>query len=58
MTFKFWVVKFEVYLEVSHFKLQLKPPLTIPDPHYLLLIPSENFQLHEVLPEVLTEVHL
>ena len=26
--------------------------------HYLLLIPSENFQLHEVLPEVLTEVHL
>ena len=44
----------EVYLEVSHtpFKLQLKPPLTTSDPYYLFLSPSENFQLHEVLPEV------
>ena len=48
----------EVYLEVSctPFKLQLKPPLTIPDPYYLSLSPSENFQIHEVLPEVLFEV--
>ena len=38
------------------FKLQLKPPLTIPDPYYLFLSPSENFQLHEILPEVLLEV--
>ena len=41
-------------------KLQLKPPLTIPDPYYLFLSPSENFQLdevlHEVLPEALPEV--
>ncbi len=54
----------EVYLEVSCtiFKLQLKPPLTIPDPYYLFLSPSENFWLHEVLNEVLTvvlfDVHL
>ena len=48
----------EVYLELkcTPFKLQLKPPLTIPDPYYLFLSPSENFQLHEVLPEVLPEV--
>ena len=48
----------EVYLEVSctPFKLQLKPPLTIPDPYYLFLSPSENLQLHKVLPEVLSEV--
>ena len=48
----------EVYLEVSciHFKLQLKPPLTIPVQYYLFLSPSENLQLHEVLPEVLPEV--
>ena len=51
MTTNFLVVRYEVYLEVSciHFKLQLKPPLTIPDPYYLFLSPSENFQLHEVL---------
>ena len=54
----------EVYLEVSctPFKLQLKPPLTIPDPYYLFLSPSENFQPYEVLPEVppvvLLVVHL
>ena len=44
----------EVYLEVSFnpFKLQLKPPLTNPDPYYPLLSPSENFQLNEVLPEI------
>ena len=44
----------EVYLEVSStpFKLQLKPPLTLPDPYYLFQSTSENFQLHEVLPEV------
>ena len=44
----------EVYLEVSciHFKLQLKPPLTIPVQYYLFLSPSENLQLHEVLPGV------
>ena len=44
------------------FKLQLKPPLTILDPYYLFLSPSEKFQLHEVLPEVppvvLLDVHL
>ena len=40
------------------FKLQLKPSLTIPDPYYLILSPSETFQLHEVLPEVLHEVPL
>ena len=28
----------------------------MPDPYYLFLSPSENFQLHEVLPEVLPEV--
>ena len=54
----------EVYLEVSctPFKLQQKPPLTIPDPYYLFLSPSENFQLHEVLsdvpPVVLLDVYL
>ena len=60
MTFNFRVVRCEVYLEVSFtpFKLQLKPPLTIPDPYYLYLSQSENFQLHEVLPEVLHEVLL
>ena len=48
----------EVYLEVSctPLKLQLKPPMTIPDPYYLFLSPSENLQLNEVLPEVLSEV--
>ena len=48
----------EVYLEVSctPFKLQLKPLLTIPDPYYLFLSPSENFQPYEVLPKVLPEV--
>ena len=48
----------EVCLEVSctPFKLQLKAPLTIPDPYYFFLSPSENFQLYEVLPEVLPEV--
>ena len=48
----------DVYLEVSctPFKLQLKPPLTIPDSYYLFLSPSENLQLREVLPEVLSEV--
>ena len=30
--------------------------MTIPDPYYLFLSPSENLQLHEVLPEVLSEV--
>ena len=40
----------------SPFKLQLKQSLTIPDPYYLFLSPSENFQLHEVLPEVLPKV--
>ena len=41
----------EVYLEVSctPLKLQLKPPT-------LFLSPSENLQLNEVLPEVLSEV--
>ena len=57
MTINFLVVRCEceVYLEVSCtlFKLQLKPPLTILDPCYLFLSPSKNFQLHEVLPEVL-----
>ena len=54
----------EVYLEVSctPFKLQLKPPLTIPEPYYLFLSSYENFQLHEVLieelPLVLLDVHL
>ena len=58
----------EVYLEVSStpFELQLKPPLTLPDPYCLFQSPSENFKLHEVLPEVppsvlldvLLEVHL
>ena len=49
----------DVYLEVSciHFKLQLKPPLTIP-----VLSSSEYLQLHDVLPEVppvvLFDVHL
>ena len=58
MTFNFWVVRCEVYLEVSctPFKLKLIPPLTIPDPYFLFPSPSENFQLHEVLPEVLPEV--
>ena len=58
MTNNFLVLRCEVYLEVSctPFKLQLKPPLTIPDPYYLFLSPSENLQLHEVLPEVLSEV--
>ena len=48
----------EFYLEMSctPFKLQLKPPLSIPDPYYLFLSRSENFQLHEVLPEKLPEV--
>ena len=48
----------EVYLERSYtfFKLQLKPPLTIPVQYYLFLSPSENLQLHEVLPKVLPEV--
>ena len=48
----------EVYLDVSciHFKLQLKPPPTIPVQYYLFLSPSENLQLHEVLPKVLPEV--
>ena len=46
----------EVYL--IHFKLQLKQPLTIPDPYYPFLSPFENFQLCEILPEVLTEVPL
>ena len=43
----------EVYLEVSctPLKLQLKPPT-------LFLSPSENLQLHEVLPEVLPVVPL
>ena len=58
MTIKFLVVRCEVYLEVSCtlFKLQLKPPLTILDPCYLFLSPSKNFQLHEVLLEVLPVV--
>ena len=38
------------------FKLQLKPPLTNPDPFYLFMSSSKNFQLHEVFPEVLPEV--
>ena len=48
----------EVYLEVSctPLKLQLKPTLTFPDPYYFFLSPSENFQLHGVIPEVLPEV--
>ena len=48
----------KVYLEVSctPFKVQPKPPLTIPDPRYLFLSLFENFQLHEVLPEVLPEI--
>ena len=48
----------EFYLEVSctPFKYQLKPPLTIPDPYYLFLSLSENFRLHEVFPEVLSEI--
>ena len=60
LTFDLWAVRCEVYLEVSctPFKLQQKPPLTIPDPYYLFLSPSENFQLHEVLPEVLPVVLL
>ena len=54
----FYLLSCEVYFEVSFtpFKLQLKPPLTFPDPYYLFLSPSENFQLHEILPEVLLEV--
>ena len=40
----------------SLLKLQLKLTLTIPDPYYLFLSPSENFQLHGILPEVLLEV--
>ena len=47
---------------VSHFKLQLKPPLTIPVQYYRFLSPSENLQLYEKLPEVptvvLLDVHL
>ena len=64
MTINFLVVRCEAYLEVSCilFKLQLKQPLTIPDPYYLLQSTSENFQLHEVLPEVppvvLLDIHL
>ena len=53
-------MRWEVCLEVlcTPFKLQLKPPLTIPDPYYPFLSPSENFQLCEILPEVLPEVPL
>ena len=58
LTFELWGGSCEVCLEVSGtpFKLQLIPPLTIPDPYYLYMSPSENFQLHEVHPEVLPEV--
>ena len=50
----------DFYLEVScnPLKLQLKPPLTIPDPYYLFLSPFESLQLHEVLLEVLPVVLL
>ena len=61
MTFNFRIVRGEFNLEVSCtlYKLQLKPPLTIPDTYHLFMNPSENSQLHEVLPEVVhLDVHL
>ena len=58
MTFNFWVVRSEFLFVKFNLKCYSvwTSSETIHDPYYLFLSPSENFQLHEVLPEVLPEV--